>query len=233
MGGSRSGNFGNTQGSKGFLDRLSDILTAASLIPGLDTFADSAAIPVDLLRKDWLSAGLGAIGAIPVIGEVADTAKITRKAEDAFKVVRTLNKQADSEKIAKITKEIAPQIAKISPLRIPKKATVNLEPKNGYNQIKYRWKTGKFNYEARWHTHTPTDPDYQKNSWNIRRRIPGISYGKNIRQERVEILIRKKNGRNIWISHSEWQNAIDTKNKNLPISEKQRKILDDGHWNHE
>ncbi|MBQ7932945.1 MAG: hypothetical protein IJ334_18305, partial [Clostridia bacterium] len=107
MGGSRSGNFGNTQGSQSFLDRLSDILTAASLIPGLDTFADLAAIPVDLLRKDWLSAGLGAIGAIPVIGEVADTAKITRKAEDAFKVVRTLNKQTDSEKITKITKEIA------------------------------------------------------------------------------------------------------------------------------
>ena len=77
MGGSRSGNFGNTKGSQSFLDRLSDILTAASLIPGLDTFADLAAIPVDLLRKDWLSAGLGAIGAIPVIGEVADTAKIT------------------------------------------------------------------------------------------------------------------------------------------------------------
>jgi len=77
MGGSRSGNFGNTQGSRSFLDRLSDILTAASLIPGLDTFADLAAIPVDLLRKDWLSAGLGAIGAIPVIGEAADTAKIT------------------------------------------------------------------------------------------------------------------------------------------------------------
>ena len=44
MGGSRRGNFGNTNGSRSFLDRLSDILTAASLIPGLDTITDLAAI---------------------------------------------------------------------------------------------------------------------------------------------------------------------------------------------
>ena len=232
MGGSRSGNFGNTKGSRSFLDRLSDILTAASLIPGLDTFADLAAIPVDLLRKDWLSAGLGAIGAIPVIGEVADTAKITRKAEDAFKVVRTLNKQTDSEKITKITKEIAPQIAKISPLRIPKKATVNLEPKNGYNQIKYRWKTGKYKYEVRWHSHRPTEPDYQKNSWIVQRTLPGIGFGKNARPDKKEILIQKKNGKNKWIPFAEWEEAGRARYSGS-ITKKQQEILDDGHWNHE
>ena len=105
MGGSRSGNFGNTQGSQSFLDRLSDILTAVSLIPGLDTFADLAAIPVDLLRKDWLSAGLGAIGAIPVIGEVADTAKITRKADDAVDAAK-LAKNINSNKYTSKREEL-------------------------------------------------------------------------------------------------------------------------------
>lgn len=54
MGAGKSGNFGNTKGNA--LDALSDLLTAASLIPGLDTFTDLAAIPVDLARGDFLSA---------------------------------------------------------------------------------------------------------------------------------------------------------------------------------
>lgn len=73
MGGSISGNFGNTKGNS--LDALSDLLAAASLIPGLDTFTDLVSIPVDLARGDFLSAGLDAVGIIPFIGEVADTAK--------------------------------------------------------------------------------------------------------------------------------------------------------------
>ena len=48
MGGSISGNFGNTKG--GSLDALSNLLTVASLIPGLDTFTNLASIPVDLAR---------------------------------------------------------------------------------------------------------------------------------------------------------------------------------------
>ena len=74
MGGSISGNFGNTKGSS--LDALSNLLTVASLIPGLDTFTDLASIPVDLLRGDFLSAGLDALGVILVVGEVADTANL-------------------------------------------------------------------------------------------------------------------------------------------------------------
>ena len=42
MGGGIGGNFGSTKGSS--LDALSDLLTAASLIPGLDTFTNLASI---------------------------------------------------------------------------------------------------------------------------------------------------------------------------------------------
>jgi len=78
MGGGVGGNFGNTKGNA--LDAISDLLTAASLIPGVDTFADLAAIPVDLLRGDFASAGLDALGVLPFIGEIADTAKIAKVA---------------------------------------------------------------------------------------------------------------------------------------------------------
>ena len=73
-GGMAGGKFGKTQGLS--LDDISNLLTAASLIPGVDTFADLAAIPVDLARGDFISAGLDAFGAIPFIGEIADTASL-------------------------------------------------------------------------------------------------------------------------------------------------------------
>ena len=81
MGGSISGNFGNTKGSS--LDALSNLLTAASLIPGLDTFTNLASIPVDLARGDFLSAGLSALGVVPVVGEIGDAAKLAKIADEA------------------------------------------------------------------------------------------------------------------------------------------------------
>lgn len=89
MGAGAGGNFGRTKGNA--LDALSNLLTAASLIPGLDTFTDLASIPVDLARGAFISAGLDALGVIPFIGEVADTAKLAKtadKATDAVKVAK-------------------------------------------------------------------------------------------------------------------------------------------------
>ncbi|MBQ9986045.1 MAG: hypothetical protein IJP38_07020, partial [Oscillospiraceae bacterium] len=80
------------------LDAASDTLAIASIIPGLDTYADLAAIPVDLLRGDYVSAGLDAIGAIPFVGEAADSAKLARigfKAADAADAVHDVAKAAD------------------------------------------------------------------------------------------------------------------------------------------
>ena len=102
MGGSVSGNFGNTKGSR--LDALSNFLTAASLIPGLDTFADLAAIPVDLMRGDFLSAGLDAFGVIPFVGEIADTSKLAEIADRALDAAK-VSKTAKSGSIIKATKK--------------------------------------------------------------------------------------------------------------------------------
>ncbi len=118
MGGSVSGNFGNTKGSA--LDAISDLLTAASLIPGIDTVADIVAIPVDLARGDLVSAGLDAIGVIPLVGEIGDTAKLVRMADKAADVAKAANK---AKKVAKVT-SVADNIKSVA-----KKYSLN---KNGY-----------------------------------------------------------------------------------------------------
>ncbi|MBQ2742822.1 MAG: hypothetical protein IJF32_08465, partial [Oscillospiraceae bacterium] len=64
------------------LNYISNFLTVASLIPGIDTFADIAAIPVDLMRDDYLSAGLDLVGVFPFVGEIADFAKYAKIADD-------------------------------------------------------------------------------------------------------------------------------------------------------
>ena len=110
MGGGMAGNFGRTAGVSGenILDSISNFLAAASLIPGLDTFTDLAAIPVDLARGDYVSAGLDLLGVIPFVGEVADTAKIARvadKAADIAKVTKKIsNPIVNSKRVGKATK---------------------------------------------------------------------------------------------------------------------------------
>ena len=137
MGGSVSGNFGNTKGSR--LDALSDFLTAASLIPGIDTLADLAAIPVDLLRGDFLSAGLDAFGVFPFIGEIADTSKLAKMADKALDGVKVANKGADASKtIRKITPSQLTQTQKLTMSRRQYDNLVNSIKKNGIiESIKY------------------------------------------------------------------------------------------------
>ena len=122
MGAGKSGNFGNTKGSS--LDALSNLLTAASLIPGIDTFADLAAIPVDLARGDFLSAGLDALGVIPVVGEVADTAKLAKMADKAVDVAKAADKISDAAK----------SINRISPSKLTQTHKLTLSKKQ-YNKL--------------------------------------------------------------------------------------------------
>lgn len=95
MGGGAGGNFGNTWGSA--LDTMSDVLAAASLIPGLDTFTNLVSVPVDLARRDYVSAGLSALGVVPFVGEIGDAARLAK----------TVDKAADAAKVADKAKEVA------------------------------------------------------------------------------------------------------------------------------
>ena len=105
MGGGSNGSFGNTKGNS--LDALSNLLAAASLIPGLDTFTNLASIPVDLARGDFLSAGLSAFGVIPIVGEIGDVAKYADKGID---VAKTIDKANDAGKTVKATKHGASRL---------------------------------------------------------------------------------------------------------------------------
>ena len=106
MGGGVGGNFGKTYGSP--LDSVSNRLNVASLIPGLDTFTNLVSIPVDLARGDFKSAGLSALGVFPVVGEVADTAKLVDKGIDVGKAI---DKASDVGKTAtKATKHGATRL---------------------------------------------------------------------------------------------------------------------------
>ena len=82
------------------LDGISTGLTAASFIPGLDTVTNLAQIPVDLLRGDFLGAGLDLVGIIPFIGEAADVAKTARTADRIIDGVRAADKVTDGIKAA-------------------------------------------------------------------------------------------------------------------------------------
>lgn len=214
MGGSIAGNFGNT---KGALEAISDALAVASLVPGLDTFADLAAVPVDLARGDFVSAGLDAFGAVPFIGEIADTARLARTANKAADAVRLADKSGIAKRFA--------SVGKSSPLKIPKRATAVLENKKGYTQIKYTWETGKFKYTSRWHTRTPNAPKNQGNTWVVERKVSGVGHGKNARPKREEVLV----GKNKWISKKEWRDAITARKKGV-ATKKQKEWLDNGHW---
>ena len=137
MGAGKSGNFGNTKGNS--LDAISNLLTAASLIPGLDTFTNLASIPVDLARGDFVSAGLSALGVIPVVGEVADTAKLAKIADKAVDATKVADKISDA---AKGVKRISPsKLTQTHKLTLSKKQYSNLVEsirKNGITEpIKY------------------------------------------------------------------------------------------------
>ena len=80
---------------KQFLDETSMILTVASFIPVADTITNIIEIPIDALRGDYVGVGLSAAAVIPVIGEVADTAKVADKGVD---IAKTIDKGSDIAK---------------------------------------------------------------------------------------------------------------------------------------
>jgi len=76
----------------GFLDYISALLSAAALVPGIDSLVDLISIPVDLLRGDLISAGFDLVGIVPFIGEVGDAGKALRIADKASDVTKAVNK---------------------------------------------------------------------------------------------------------------------------------------------
>jgi hypothetical protein len=220
---------GKTESTKGmgFLDYISALLSAAALIPGIDSVVDLISIPVDLLRGDLISVGFDLLGIVPFVGEVGDAGKALRiadKVSDVTNVAKTAENIADGVKLVDSTSDII-KTAKRSPIEIPKNATVKEQAKNGYSQIKYTWQSGDYKYTSRWHTQTPNAPAGQGTTWVVERKRSGIGYGKNPQSHKEEILV----GENKWISRQDWKDAI-TARKQGTATKQQKEWLDNGHW---
>lgn len=137
MGGGIGGNFGNTRGS--MLDAVSSILTIASFIPGVDSFTNIVSIPVDLLRGDYISAGLDAVGVIPFIGEIADGAKTVDKVSDTVKLI---DKITDASTNAKKTHKVVKSIISESPHKLVKTHKITMSRKEYANFLESVRKNG-------------------------------------------------------------------------------------------
>ncbi len=117
-----------------------------------------------------------------------------------------------------------------SPLSIPKNASIVAKRKSGYDQVKYTWKSGNFEYISRWHTRTPNAPSNQNESWVVERIYHGIGFGNGARQKKHDILVGKtKSGKYKWVSKSEWDRAVYAR-KHGTATQEQKEMLDNGHW---
>lgn len=112
---------------------------------------------------------------------------------------------------------------KYAPIKIPAHASIKKQSKNGYEQVEYKYKRGKYEYTARWHTATPNSP-IKTQSWVISRKVKGVGYGNDAKPSRIEILSGKK-----WVSLETWNNAIKAKNMNK-ATKAQIKLLNNGHF---
>lgn len=81
---------------------------------------------------------------------------------------------------------IRSNLAKRSPVEIPDNATIKIQQKNGYSQIRFTWKedTGNgVNWNVRWHTETPRAPIGTGNTWSVDRKINGTSGTQSVKQQ--------------------------------------------------
>ena len=112
-------------------DKISDILVAASFIPGLDSITNLASIPVDLIREDYASAILDLIGLIPVVGEVADGVKTADRVADG---VRTIDKVSDATKSMESVNAIRKTVSKTDPYKLMQIQKLTLSKKQ-YSEL--------------------------------------------------------------------------------------------------
>jgi RHS repeat-associated protein len=113
-----------------------------------------------------------------------------------------------------------------SPIKIPRNAKKQVQKKEGYDQVRYRWKSGKHRYEARWHTETGGAPTGSGSSWVIKRRTAGNPFGQRSAEH---TLTRTGSGANRWVPQYEWQAAIRARTAGT-ASRAQQELLRSGHF---
>ena len=131
------------------------------------------------------------------------------------------------QQVSEADKEIK-TIAKKSPIRIPQSATYKKQEKIGYQQIKYKFINGNYEYEIRWHTQTPNAPKGTGSTYQVTRTKKGFGYGKEASIKRIEHLIKHPNGNKKWVSTDKYQEAI--RNKKIgKATKKEMEMIKYGH----
>jgi hypothetical protein len=113
-----------------------------------------------------------------------------------------------------------------SPIPIPKNATVDLQTKVGYIQLRFTWRDANgVKYEVRVHDPTPGAPPGSKVNWRVSRTFPGNGIGGSPAQfARDEHYI----GDGLWVNNKIWYDALNAR-KNGLATPGQLNILRRGH----
>ena len=114
-----------------------------------------------------------------------------------------------------------------SPFHIPGNARVKAQVKaGGYDQVRFRWRRGAFNYEARWHTATPNAPAGTPANWRVSRKRRGHG---GVDPVYEELVLRKSGNSNEWVLRDDWQAAEQAYGSGIPTPE-QTNLLNRGHF---
>ncbi|MBQ7120407.1 MAG: hypothetical protein IJO09_09350 [Oscillospiraceae bacterium] len=171
-------------------------------------------------RIDDTYDGARAAREIPEMSERAKNATALSR-----NVAKGLDKTDDAAVIKQLT-EAADDIAVTSPIKVPMGARKKVKRKNTYFQMEYKWNADDgYTYTSRWHNRISGAPTYVEDTWVTERRIPGIGYGANAREEIHEVLV----GENKWITWDEWDEARKARRRKT-ITKEQEEILNAGHW---
>lgn len=160
-----------------------------------------------------------------------ENGEMATKAEENEKKIETGYEYNHDEVIKAIDNNdlefLKTKLAQSSPIPIPDSAEIDPQhKKNGYEHVSYKWSDSGYNYESRWHTHTPNAPEYSQDTWVVERVRPGIGAGKNARPRAHEYLTKNQG----WVSDVLWNRAKDARKQGKETID-QRELLDNGHWN--
>lgn len=82
------------------------------------------------------------------------------------------------------------ELASHAPISVPADASVTHAHKQGYQQVKFQWRSGNYTYVARWHSPLPGATIITQPSWEVERIRLGLGYGPHHAPRLCQLLTR-------------------------------------------
>lgn len=103
------------------------------------------------------------------------------------------------QKLSKPERDRLLRIAKTSPVKIPRNASIKqINKASGYQQVTYHWQINGWQYTARWHSQLPTAKLVTKPSWRIDRIKRGQGFGASAHHR----VVQSWSNRTGWIANN-------------------------------